>query len=132
MFGRVYRCTSCDFDFSSGWSHHAGGQLLVCCDCGTHFVLGGGRSCWGARTGEDLQLFQRDGERDIPIGMRVVIRVRAVPGGESWDGISYLDLPDLACPHCDRPGALVQSLQEHQPCPACHRGTVVVAGSCIY
>ena len=56
MHGEVFRCTSCDFDFSSGWSHHAGGQFLVCRECGTHYVLGGGESCWSARAGEHLQL----------------------------------------------------------------------------
>ncbi|MDB5342729.1 MAG: hypothetical protein JWP89_1106 [Schlesneria sp.] len=29
MMGHSYECTDCDFEFCSGWSHHAGGQLRV-------------------------------------------------------------------------------------------------------
>jgi uncharacterized protein YbaR (Trm112 family) len=134
VHGKVFRCTSCDFDFSSGWSHHAGGQFLVCRECGTLYVLGGGDSCWRARTGEHLELrfLPGEAEGDVATGPRVMVRVRAVPDGQEWDGVSYLDLPELACPRCNRPDALVQSLEEDLPCPACHRGTTVVLGTCIY
>jgi hypothetical protein len=104
----------------------------VCRDCGFRFVLGGGDSCWRVTPGELLQLLQPDGEEDVPTGIQVAVRRRAIPNGEESDGIAYLDFPDLACPCCHRPGALVQSLEERQLCPACHRGTIIVAGSCIY
>lgn len=134
VHGKVFGCTSCDFDFSSGWSHHAGGQFLVCRECGTHYVLGGGESCWSARAGEHLQLqfLPCDAEGDVATGTQVTVRVRAVPDDEEWDGVSYLDFPELSCPRCNRADALVQSLEVNQPCPACHRGTIVVSGTCIY
>ena len=82
--------------------------------------------------GEQLQLFRSDDEKDVPTGVRVRVQVRAVPESKDWDGISYLDLPDLACPHCNRPGTLVQSLVVGQTCPACHQDTIMMTGSCIY
>jgi hypothetical protein len=106
----------------------------VCDGCGTRYVLGGGESCWSARTGEPLQLqfLPRDAEGDVATGTRVMVCVRAIPDDEDWDGVSYLDFPELACPRCTRSGVLVQLLEESQPCPACHRGIIVDSGTCIY
>jgi hypothetical protein len=132
MLGNVFRCSSCDFELSSGWSHHAGGQLLVCRDCGEHYVLGDGQSCWGVRPGEQLHLLKAEGEEVVRAGVSVPAQVRPVPARETWDGVTYLDFPDLPCPRCGGPDALVQTLEEWQPCPACTRGAIVNAGSCIY
>ena len=106
----------------------------MCSGCGTLYVLGGGESCWSPRNGEHLELkfVPRDVERDVATGTRVMVGVRSVPDDEEWDGISYLNFPQLACPRCKRPDALVQSLEENQPCPACRLGTIVVSGTCIY
>jgi hypothetical protein len=58
-----------------GWSHHEGGQLLVCKACGMLYVLGGGQSRWGAKNGERLQLWSGNEEEQIPTGMSAMVTV---------------------------------------------------------
>lgn len=132
MFGEVFHCTECEFNFCSGWSHHTGGQHLVCQFCGDLFSLGGGESCWGAKPGELLQLFALVGEDDVPVGVTVEAKLRKTAPGEKWDGIAYLEVPELACPHCKHTNGLVQTLPSSLQCPKCKSGTVVGGGSCIY
>ncbi len=133
MFGNEFRCTHCQFEFSSGWSHHAGGQLLVCKVCGKHYVLGGGQSCWGAKNGEQLQLFAANEEGDrVPTGVIVVVSVPRPDPAEKWDGVSLLQFDDIPCPGCGGRNVLVQSLEEESPCPACGKGVVKKEGTCIY
>src|SRR4051812_17366438 len=84
VFGNVYRCTKCRFSFSSGWSHHEGGQLLVCKTCGKHYVLGGGQSCWGAKDGERLQLLAGNEEEQVPTGVSVAVSVTKPDPKKKW------------------------------------------------
>ena len=132
MFGNVYQCSKCRFSFSSGWSHHEGGQLLVCNSCGEHYVLGGGRSCWGAQNGERLQLLTDHEERQVPTGESAVVTVPKPDPTKQWDGVSRLQFDDLPCQRCGGKNTLVQALDEQSSCPACGTGLVKKEGTCIY
>jgi DNA-directed RNA polymerase subunit RPC12/RpoP len=132
VFGKVYQCTKCRFSFSSGWSHHQGGQLLVCKACGKHYVLGGGISCWGAKDGECLQLLTGNEEDQVPTGVNVAVNVPKPDPTKKWDGVSLLAFADILCPSCGGKNPLVQSLEEGSPCPACGTGLVKKDGTCIY
>jgi hypothetical protein len=132
MFGNEYRCTKCRFSFSSGWSHHEGGQLLVCKACGKRYVLGGGQSCWGAKNGECLQLLTGNEEEQVPTGVSAVVSVPKPDPAKQWDGVSLLQFEDIPCPGCGGTNFLVQSLEEQSPCPACGTGVVKKDGTCIY
>jgi ribosomal protein S27E/DNA-directed RNA polymerase subunit RPC12/RpoP len=132
VFGNVYRCTKCRFSFSSGWSHHEGGQLLVCTACSKHYVLGGGQSCWGAKNGECLQLLTGNKEGQVPTGVNVVVNVSKPDSAKKWDGVFLLQFEDIPCPGCGGRNVIVQSLEEESPCPACGRGVVKKDGTCIY
>lgn len=141
MFGRVYRCSRssrswwqwfrCNFDFSSGWSHHDGGQSLVCRACATHFVLGGGQSCWGPERGERLQLFVGRGNRS-PTGNHVVVDFAISKMVEQEDGVWVLVFDDIPCPKCGKAGVLTQSLRAGERCPKCRSGHIRDEGKCIY
>jgi hypothetical protein len=132
MFGNVFRCTNCPFEFCSGWSHHASGQFLVCKACGRHFVLSGGQSCWGAISGELLQLSAATEEGDSPTGVIVKVSVPKLDAAEEWNGVSVLQFDDVPCPNCGGTDVLVQSLDDESPCPACRTGLVKEEGTCIY
>jgi Zn finger protein HypA/HybF involved in hydrogenase expression len=131
MFGRVYRCSNCPFDFSTGWSHHAGGQLLICPVCGEHYILGAGRSYWGAKDGEQLQLLRGTENKDIPTGVSVTVENVRPGEDEEWDGVSFLRFEDIRCTACAE-SALVQDLSEGASCPSCHTGVIRTEGTCIY
>jgi hypothetical protein len=132
VFGNEYRCTKCRFEFSSGWSHHAGGQLLVCKACAKHYVLGGGQSCWGAKDGEWLQLLTGNDNDQDSTGVRVAVSVPKPDDMNKWDGVFLLEFEDIPCPSCGGKNALVQTLEEESPCPACRTGLVKKEGTCIY
>ncbi len=132
MFGNVYHCTKCKFSFLSGWSHHEGGQFLVCAACGTRYILGGGQSCWGAQNGERLQLFTRAKEDDVPTGITVVVSQLRGDSAEDWDGVSMLQFDDIPCPSCRGSNILTQSPEEDTPCPASGTGVLKKEGRCIY
>jgi len=132
VLGVNYRCVNCRFSFSSGWSHHAGGQFLVCTACGGHYVLGGGRSCWGAKSGEHLQLLAGGEEDLIPTGVSVVVGVPPLDAATKWDGVSLLEFDPVACPGCGALGTLAQLLEDGARCPGCREGIVKRAGTCIY
>ena len=131
MFGRNYGCSNCPFDFSTGWSHHAGGQFLICPACGEQYILGAGQSCWGAKDGETLQLLHGTENKDTPTGVTVTVENIQPGEQEDWEGGSFLRFADLRCTVCLE-GVLVQDLSEGSPCPLCRTGTVRAAGTCIY
>lgn len=132
MFGNVYRCTKCPFSFSSGWSHHEGGQLLICSSCAKHYVLGGGQSCWGAKDGERLQLLTDNEDDQVPTGVSVAVSVREPDPAKEWDGVYSLQFEDIPCLGCGGNNVLVKALEEGSPCPACGSGLVKKEGKCIY
>jgi len=131
MLGRVYRCSNCPFDFSTGWSHHAGGQLLVCPVCGEHYILSAGQSCWGAKDGEQLQLMRSTEYKDIATGVSVTVENVRPSEQEDWDGVSFLRFEDIRCAACEG-SVLVQDLSEGVICPLCRTGTIRAQGTCIY
>ena len=129
--GKQYRCTKCDLEFCSGWSHHAGGQFLICCDCGSDFVLGGGASSFGAVENESLQLFHFEPRSLIP-NLTVVVKSDVTNVADDWDGLCQLKFDDFPCPNCNRSNSIAQSLDGITECPKCRDGHVVPDGSCIY
>ena len=132
MMGHNYKCSRCDFEFCSGWSHHAGGQFLVCPSCAAQYILGDGKSEWGPREAEALQLIELGLEADHPTGMATVIHIRPMPDGREWDGVVRLLIDDLRCPKCAAHDKLLQEFGELATCPKCHAGKIERHGSCIY
>jgi hypothetical protein len=126
MFGHIYRCSKCPFSFNSGWSHHEGGQLLICKACGQDYVLGRGQSCWGTKEGERLQLMTRNEETRTPTGINTVVKVVQPEPGNKSDGVSVLQLDKIPCPKCKCENSLVQTLEQQSPCPICKTGVVTI------
>ena len=131
MMGRVYTCSKCDFDFSSGWSHHEAGQLLTCKHCAVLFVLGGGASLFDPREKDILRLRQAS-DRDAWYDLAREITIVRLRNREEWDGVVELKFDGIACPCCLLPNALVQSLADGDACPNCKEGVVSDGGYCIY
>jgi len=134
MLGHSYECTKCDFEFCSGWSHHAGGQSIVCAQCGAHFLLGEGQSPWSPRDGETLQLMEHGSEQgaDAPTGISTVVHYASPREGQEWDGIVRLLTEPLICPRCNGQEALIQEFDADARCPACRTGTIKRRSSIIY
>jgi hypothetical protein len=130
MFGNTFRCSLCDFEWLSGWSHHVGGQFLICRSCGTPILAGGGVSCWGPKAGERLQIFCGLRDNWQPSGRFVIAPANRI----SQDGVSMFTdaLQDIICPHCHAAKAVTDDLQAGEICPHCKRGTVQKLGTCIY
>jgi hypothetical protein len=132
MFGNTFKCSDCDFEWCSGWSHHAGGQFLICRTCGTQILAGGGASCWRPKAGEQLQLFCWLDDKLQPSGV-FVSAPATVPISE--DGVFMFtdSLPDLTCPHCHATKTVTDHLQAGETCPKCKRGSVQKSpGVCTY
>ncbi|MDC0284681.1 hypothetical protein OAK85_04935 [Mariniblastus sp.] len=134
MFGITYNCDTCDFEFCSGWSHHAADQFMVCNHCGCDYVLAGGDSCWGTQEGERLQLFAFDGENDVATGCFTTVRDKSddMANAQMIDGVSRLQLAPLQCPNCNKTDTMLQSFNDGDPCPRCDGGRIKQRGSCIY
>lgn len=111
MMGHGYECTGCDFEFCSGWSHHAGGQLLVCPSCATHYVLGDGASVWDPREGEILQLIDCDADDNKRTGTTCMVHMQPQADNEEWDGVFACSLR-LRCPRCAAHERLIQEFTE--------------------
>lgn len=132
MLGHNFKCDRCDFEFCSGWSHRAGGQLLVCPSCGSQYILGGGQSEWGPCEGETLRLFTGGLHAVIPTDISTAIHILPAPDDEEWDGVVRLDVDGLCCPQCSARETLTQEFDKDQRCPACREGKIKRHGSCIY
>jgi hypothetical protein len=132
MMGHSYKCDRCDFEFCSGWSHHAAGQFLVCPACASQYILGNGQSEWGPREGETLRLLKLGRENDEPTETSTAIHILPMDNDEEWDGVVRLDVGNLCCPQCNEHEQLIQEFDEGQCCPACRKGKIECQGSCIY
>ena len=130
MLGYSFGCNNCDFEFCSGWSHHVGGQFLVCSKCATQYILGGGSSCWGPRDGETLELLGQTSAGVGPTGIRAIAHTSKTDC--AWNGVVKLRLDAVECPTCHSLNSLVQSFEKNAPCPSCKSGTINKDGSCIY
>jgi len=131
MQGNEYACSDCDFEFCSGWSHHAGGQFIVCRCCGTKFILGGGNSCWGSQVDETLQVIRCDGSNQfLGIEVRVMNKSFMDPDDEAL--VPYLRFDDIPCPDCKENNEIVQKFNPDDPCPRCPTGKINITGTCIY
>ena len=130
MFGDCFKCSACDFDWGSGWSHHEGGQLLICRSCGTRILAGDGASCWGPTAGEKLQIFYQRKNKWKASGEFITARANRI----SEDGVFRFTnaLKDITCPKCHAAETVTDDLQTGEVCPQCQRGTVQKSGSCIY
>ena len=129
--GYVYRCSKCDFDFSSGWSHRSGGQHIVCQACASQFTLGGGESCWAPKDGETLELIEFTEQGSVPTGSKVVVQQVPYDENECYEPVELV-FTDIPCPKCAASGVLVQALADGQPCPKCKAGVIAKHGRRIY
>lgn len=67
-----------------------------------------------------------------PTGIHLL--VAAIPQ-EAAPGFFYFlaeSLAHLECPHCLKPGALVEKLASGDACPKCRQGSIRHDGTCIY
>src|ERR1041385_9085997 len=126
MFGRNFGCSKCNFEWGTGWSHHVGGQFLICRSCGTPILAGRGTCCWGPKSGERLELFCYLGEEWQPSGIFVTVP----PDGRATEDSMLPDVvrEGIACPHCHATSAVTDTLLAGQPCPKCKRGIVEERG----
>mgnify|MGYP007046955198 CR=1 FL=1 len=132
MMGHSYSCDRCDFEFCSGWSHHAGGLFVVCPSCAAQFTLGDGQSEWGPREGETLRLMALGPDGEEPTEIRAVIHILPRENDEEWDLVVRLNFGNVPCPQCDTDEKLIQEFDAGQSCPQCHEGKIERTGSCIY
>lgn len=130
MFGNIYECTSCDFRFSNGWSHHAGGISLFCTDCNCHFKLCG-KSEWGADELEELEFIQRTENGFVNTGIKTRV-VSVVNNDSSAEGILIFRLLNSVCPTCSSETGLHQEFLENTMCKLCFRGLIKKYGNAIY
>jgi hypothetical protein len=139
MFGQVFTCSACDFEFCSGWSHHAGGQLLVCRNCAAHYLAAEGASIWGPTEGERLQLFRfhyvkrRKRHERRPTGVYLEV---ATPGSSDAPQGCFRcvgkSLRGVVCESCGDKGSIVEALHAGDPCPECKTGKINEPSECIY
>ena len=139
MFGEVFTCPSCEFEFCTGWSHHAGGQFLICRECATRYLAGEGVSPWGAKCGAQLKLLRyvyvkrRRGWEYQDTGIVLTVGERNL--SEEASVFLYFDgenLSHLSCPACSKAGSLVGTLNVGDRCPRCRAGIFGEPDTCIY
>jgi hypothetical protein len=130
MFGQNFGCSTCDFEWLSGWSHHIGGQFLLCRSCCTPLLAGGGKSNWSPKPGEQLELFYGLKESWHPSGMFITVPATGVPANAFQ--FSVLVQQGIPCPTCHATSAVTDSLKAGEPCPKCKRGFVEERGTCIF
>ncbi|MEP6670611.1 MAG: hypothetical protein ABJF10_15750 [Chthoniobacter sp.] len=139
MFGEIFTCSSCDFEFQSGWSHHQAGESLVCRECATAYFAGEGVSRWGAIPGERLKLFRgvyvkrRKREEYQATGAFLTVSQNRA----SKDSAVFLffleeDLRHLSCVTCGKSGSIVETLHVGDQCPKCKAGKIGEPDRCIY
>ncbi len=125
MFGEVFRCDACQFEFLTGWSHHEAGQLLLCVGCSTKFKAVSTENRWGPQSGVPLRLIryvvQEEGPR-LPVDTGIVLMPSdTVRPGTEWGTYYFMHevLPSLSCPCCKLVGSIVETLDEEVACPKC-------------
>ena len=131
-FGQLCECSTCDFSFLSGHSHHEGNSQAFCRACFALFLLPT-KSHWGPAIGElielhRLQVTEMPGssrkrkrpsvtQRLEPVGEYVLVERRE---GESW-GVHY-PMQDVRCPSCRELDQLTLDFESGEPCPVCKIG----------
>jgi len=138
MFGEVFKCSKCDFEFTTGWSHHECGQLLLCIGCGTHFKASNPETMWGPDSSKPLNLLR---ERYVKktkswewADTGVTLRSSETARSGSKDGLFYFlheACAELQCPSCKQ-HRIVETIDGEPKCPKCHDGAVQAEGTCIY
>jgi rubredoxin len=139
MFGESFRCDECGFTFLSGWSHHTGGQHLVCSSCGGDFIAKDGSSVWGSEPGEKLSIYQNVYKKKVKNFTLVktnltIIATDEHPADAPMGCFYRLTTPlrSLACPACKESGVLVERLKDGCSCPLCKKGRIADGGKIIY
>src|SRR5687767_14298584 len=112
-YGRGFHCSSCTFQFYSGWSHHEGGSSFVCQSCGEKFIAKGGKSVWGPEPNERLRIYhwRRISKRKGAIWEPTELFVIATESKETDffnKPLLQLQPPTLRCPACQVEEAVIQ------------------------
>lgn len=123
-------CNACDFEFSSGHSHHCGCSFAVCVACLDEFSLPT-RSFWGPEIGELVILNKVNKvvtyrhKKKPPITTLTFEPTEefliAVSAGE-W-GVNY-PIDHMCCPSCKRIGVIAIDFEDQRPCPKCRTGII--------
>jgi hypothetical protein len=133
MLGRTFRCSACPFEFGTGWSHHDGGQFVLCRNCLAYFVAQSARTPWHAEDGETLELARLLEEEPwrSPTGTTVIYRTAGCNHDGIFLGLSS-SLATIPCPACKHASSLVETLLVGDACPQCKTGEIRDDGICIY
>src|SRR5689334_18488452 len=94
MFGDIFRCTKCQFEFATGWNHHNLGASCLCAGCGKRFVITG-REEYGPGEQERCELVGREGRTGV-----FVTSLETVTMSAHGAPLSDFDFSGVQCPAC--------------------------------
>lgn len=122
-----YRCGSCDFEVSLGYSFAEQNSLAICSRCATEFVL----PQRGRRPGDLIELLRivrtenrRKARRKLGMFSMTLeptnqlVMLNWVPGS----GHEFVGLAELTCVSCHAERSYVAQLEENASCPKCSIG----------
>jgi hypothetical protein len=127
MFGESFRCTKCEFDFTTGWSHHASGAFCVCAGCGAKFLITSSNA-WGPGDREPCEL-RLSGKISTGVFVTVLEKCTISARGTPLYGF---DFSAVRCPNCGAAEQFMVTLADGSACPRCKEGRIEYYGSAIY
>jgi hypothetical protein len=136
--GKGQRCTcdSCEFEFSSGHSHHTGAADAVCTQCDARFCLPT-KSAWGPDFDELIELHtvrkeqvkHRGRKKHLPRLQEVrepagqhIMAVPIAVEGLPYPRVHYVAVDELECTNCKSKGRIVLDFSQRDACPRCKSG----------
>ena len=138
---KQFKCSTCDFEFNSGWSHHEWGAPLVCTNCACKFKVISEKSPWGPSPDEVLPVYRRSNKKKPkrnggsvfqPTGLTIIGRDSPTVIDGKTVHFVQVSPASLTCPQCNSAGTIVSSFVAGESCPKCHKGKVVDLGEVEY
>ncbi len=123
------KCDACDFEFSSGHSHHSGNSWALCTACLTDFALIT-ESFWGPAVGELIVLQKVETvtkfnhKKKPPVVTYLYEPTDEFLIVEKSAGEYGVDYPTahIVCPCCGLHDSLALDFTDQQACPKCKVG----------